>query len=186
MRKEDVIAVLRACKPLADKLGRLGRFTLDDVEQQLLLAYRAVHEAGWLDEAYEADSLRRAAGLLRSDLGLLTYQLDQQDVARDPEGVLARIRERFGISAAGPAKHGQPTIPPEIAAALVAAYGGRTVQFAADDPIGAPADLLGQTGSTGYSAGTHLHLMIQAGLAPGLIPGPPFPPTDPTDESEAD
>jgi len=134
MRQEDVIAVLRACKPLADKLGRLGRFTtLDDAEQELLLAYRAVQEAGWLAEEYEADSLRRAAGLLRSDLGLLTYQLQQQDVARDPEGVLTRIRERFGISHSSPAQREQAPIPPEIAALLTATYGGRPVRFATND-----------------------------------------------------
>lgn len=94
---EQVLAHLRACWSIADKLAReQGVYTrLTPAEAATIAALRAMQDEGWLAQEWQADELCRAAGLRPSDFGLLIGWLVAEDLRRDPAGVLIELKALF-------------------------------------------------------------------------------------------
>lgn len=81
------VALLRPCKPLADRLAATGGIyaplSVDD--ERLLQGFHLVAQAFEGDQ-YEGafDQLRRQAGLLHSDVGLLSGRVEALFAEREP------------------------------------------------------------------------------------------------------
>lgn len=74
MKKAEAILLLAACKPLADRLAAQGvNIQLTSQEQAALAGFNKVwnyNEGWWLSDT---DDIHRHAGLLRSDIGALSF-----------------------------------------------------------------------------------------------------------------
>ncbi len=64
---------------------------LTAADQAVLAAVSEVAQAGAFEQEWQTDELRRAAGLARSDLGLLLGVLHWQQVQADPQGAIIEV-----------------------------------------------------------------------------------------------
>ncbi|MDQ2806703.1 MAG: hypothetical protein M3Z04_07270 [Chloroflexota bacterium] len=89
MTDAEIIRRLVAARPVTALLTTQGVDALLTVaDQAVLTALSEAAQAGVFAHEWHTDELRRAAGLLRSDLAALLWQLQRQEMAADPQGVL--------------------------------------------------------------------------------------------------
>lgn len=74
MKRIEAIALLAACKPLADRLAAQGvNIELNDADRSALAGFNQVWQ---YNEGYllsDSDNVHRQAGLSRSDIGALNF-----------------------------------------------------------------------------------------------------------------
>ncbi len=89
MTDAEIIRRLVAARPVAALLTTQGiDAPLSSEDQAVLTELSEAAQAGAFAHEWHTDELRRAAGLLRSDLAALLWQLQRQEMAADPKGAL--------------------------------------------------------------------------------------------------